>query len=102
MNKKKQRRKIFHHLNQGQRDRIQALFDAGHIQREVAQILQVDKGTVSREINRSKRKNGRYEATTAQHKAYVKRLYSKYQGMKIEKYPEVKEWIVEQLIMHRR
>jgi len=102
MNIKKQpRRKTFHHLNQSDRDRIQALVDAGHLQKEVAQILQVDKGTVSREIAERKRKNGRYEATTAQHKAYVKRLYAKYQGMKIEKYPDLKDWIISQLEANR-
>jgi IS30 family transposase len=84
-NKTQPRRNSFFHLNQGDRDRIEALIDAGHLRKEIAQILQVDKGTISREINRRKRNNGRYEATTAQHKASVKRSNSKYQGMKIEK-----------------
>lgn len=63
--------------------------------------MQVDKGTVSREIAKHKRKNGRYKATTAQHKASVKRSNSKYQGMKIEKYTTVKDWIITQLTLHR-
>lgn len=101
MNNKKQRRKPFCHLNQSYRDRIQALLDAGHLQKEIAQIVQVDKGTVSREIAKHQRKNGRYEATTAQHKARVKRLNSKYQGMKVEEHPDLKGWIIAQLILHR-
>jgi IS30 family transposase len=94
MKNKKPRRKVFCHLDQSSRDRIQALVDAGHLQKEIAQVLKVDKGTVSREINGRKRKNGHYEATTAQHKASVKRSNSKYQGMKIEKDSALKADII--------
>lgn len=83
MNKTRQ----FRHLNQSDRDRLEALLNAGHNQREIADILGVDKGTISREIRKRKLKNGHYEAITAQHKARVKRKHSKFQGMKIEKYP---------------
>ena len=102
MNKNnKQRRRSFRHLNQSDRDRIEALFQAGHKQKEVADILKVDKGTISREINKRKRKNGIYEATTAQAKANIKRSRSKYQGMKIEKYPELRLEIIKELQNHR-
>lgn len=94
-------RNAFFHLNQHQRDRIQALLEAGHQQQEIARILQVDKSTVSREISHRKRNNGHYEATTAQHKASVKRANSKYQGMKIEKHSYLKDWIIGQLYAHR-
>ena len=83
MNKTRQ----FHHLNQSDRDRLEALLNAGHKQKEIADILGVDKGTISRERKKRKLKNGHYEATTAQHKARIKRKHSKFQGMKIEKYP---------------
>ncbi len=101
MKKKKQGRKPFRHLNQSDRDRIEALLDAGHLQEEIAGILQVDAGTISREIKKRKRKNGRYEATTAQNKANVKRSRSKYQGMKIEKYPELRARVISELKDHR-
>lgn len=91
---KKQRH--FRHLDQFDRDRIEALLDAGHTQEAMAGILKIDPGTISRERKR-KRKNGRYEATTAQLKANVKRSNSKYQGMKIEKYPELRSFIIGQL-----
>lgn len=94
-------RKQFRHLNQYDRDRIEALLKSGHKQKEIAGILGVDKGTISREISQRKRKNGLYEATTAQLKANIKRSDSKYQGMKIEKYPELKERIVKELIKYR-
>jgi transposase, IS30 family len=97
---KKKRRK-FRHLGQKDRDRIEALLGAGHAQKEIAEILQVDKGTISREVSRRKKKNGRYEATAAQMKASVRRANSKYQGMKIEKYPALKEEIIRELKNHR-
>ena len=99
-NKKQPRRNSFSHLDQGARDRIQALRDAGHLQKEMAQILQVDKSTISREINLRKRKNGHYQSTTAQHKASVKRSNSKYQGMKIENEPALKADII--LLLHQK
>lgn len=101
MKKIKKRRRLFRHLNQLDRDRIEALLLAGHKQKEIAIILQVNKGTISREINKHKRKNGYYEAATAQHKANIKRSRSKYQGMKVENYPEIKKQIIEGLKSHR-
>ena len=101
MNKKIKRRRSFRHLNQSDRDRIEALLRAGHRQKRMAEILKIDPGTVSREINKRKRKDGRYEADTAQHKARVKRSNSKYQGMKIEQYPDLKATIVAELKNHR-
>lgn len=101
MKKIKKKRKDFRHLNQFDRDRIEALVEAGHLQKEIALILKVDKGTISRELKNRKRKNGRYEATTAQKKANVKRAHSKYQGMKIEQYPELKTRIISELKNHR-
>ena len=92
---KKQR--TFHHLNATVRDRIEALLDAGEKQKEIAKILKVDKSTISREIKKRKRKNGRYDADTAEHKAQIKRSRSKYQGMKIEKDPRLRKYIIERL-----
>lgn len=97
----RRRKRKFRHLNQFDRDRIEALLNAGHQQKEVATILQVDKGTVSREKNKRKRRNGRYEAATAQHKANVLRSNSKHQGMKIEEHPELRRQIIEGLESHR-
>jgi len=101
MKKIKKVRKSFRHLNQADRDRLEALREAGHLQKEIASILKIDEGTVSREIKKRKRKDGRYDATTAQMKANSKRRYSKYQGMKIEKYPKLCERITAELKDHR-
>lgn len=97
MKKRTKRRRSFRHLNQFDRDRIEALFQAGHTQEEIAHVLNVDAGTVSREIQKRTRKNGRYEAAVAQQKANVKRSRSKYQGMKIEKHPELRARIIAEL-----
>jgi transposase, IS30 family len=95
------KKKNSRHLQQQDRDRIDALFNNGIKQKEIAKILGVDKSTISREIQRNRRKirkpggtvNGRYEATVAQHKAYMKRKYAKYQGKKINEDKELKEYI---------
>lgn len=97
MAKRKKRRRRFRHLNQSDRDRTEALLRTGRNQEDIALILDVDPGTISREIKKRKRKNGIYESTTAQHKADVKRTNSKHQGMKIEKYPELRKYIIQQL-----
>lgn len=100
MKKKQRKQRTFRHLGQHDRDRIEALLDAGHAQEEIAGILKVDPSTISRERKR-KRKNGRYESTTAQAKANAKRSNSKHQGMKIEKYPDLRNFITRQLKQHR-
>lgn len=85
--------KSFRHLDQYARDRLESLWRNGHTKVEIARVLKVNKSTLSREINRSKRKNGVYDAVTAQHKALVKRSNSKYQGMKIEADPGLRAYV---------
>jgi len=84
-------------LDEYKRDRMEILLRSGHRQKDIAAVLKVDKGTISREKNRRKRENGVYDAETAQHKARVKRLHSKYQGMKVESNPDLKKTIIEEL-----
>jgi transposase, IS30 family len=95
------KRETFRHLNQHDRDRIHVMLREGCTQVKIAGVLGVNKGTISREINSRKRKNGIYDATTAQHKAQVKRLASKYQGMKVESMPNVKRRIIKELKEYR-
>jgi len=100
----------YKHLTQYDRDRIEALLNAGHKQKEIAQVLKVDKSTISREVERNKRKrkglrgilidNGKYEADLAQHKAYTKRKYAKWQGQVVESNKELKEYIIKGLKKH--
>jgi len=90
-------RKTFVHLDWRARDRLENLWRAGHLQREIAETLKVDKSTVSREICFRKRENGEYQANIAEHKALVKRQNSKYQGMKIEQNPSIRKRIISEL-----
>ncbi len=83
-------------LNQFERDRIEALLDAGIKQKEIAKILCRDKSTISREISLNS-VQGRYQAKKAQHKAYVRRKYAKYQGKKINENNDLKNFIIEGL-----
>ena len=93
--------KTYRHLNQHDRDRIEALVNAGENKSSIARILKVNRSTISREIAERKRKSGIYEATTAQHKAYVLRRQSKYQGMKVESNSSLKAYIIHQLKQKR-
>lgn len=86
----------YRHLDQFDRDRIDALLQAGHLQKDIARILKVEPSTICREMKK-KQKSGRYDATTAQLKADEKRRASKYQGMKVESDKALKEYIIHHL-----
>jgi IS30 family transposase len=95
--------KIYNQLTQELRDRIAALSGAGHSQRQIATVLGIAHTTVGREVRRNsygtdartpKQKQGMYNATVAQHKAYVRRKYAKYQGRKIHENPRLESFIV--------
>ena len=98
----------YKHLNQLDRDRIQALLDNKHNQKDIVKILKRNKGTISREIKRNRRKKhrsgniiyGKYESTVANHKAYLKRHYAKYQGMNIEKDKLLRKYVIQGLKQH--
>ncbi|MEK7591759.1 MAG: IS30 family transposase [Patescibacteria group bacterium] len=104
---KKHTKRSYRHLAQADRDRLQALRDTATKQAEIAKILKVDPSTISREIARNRRKyrkrkkiknkKARYEAGVANHKAYVRRKYAKYQGKKINENQELKEYIIKKL-----
>lgn len=89
-----EKRELFRHLKQRDRDRIHALFMHGHTQKDMALILGVHSSTISREINRYQRKTYKYSADTAQKDADIKRLNSKRVGMKIEACPDLKRYII--------
>lgn len=107
---KKHQKRSYRHLIQADRDRLQVLRDVGITQKEIAMILGVDPGTISREISRNRRKfrkkksiknkNARYEASVAHYKAYVRRKYAKYQGRTINENLDLKMYIIEKLKEH--
>ena len=94
-------RKTYKHLDFRARDRIEALWRSGHSKKEIADILDVHKSTIGREIEQRKKENGEYRADTANHKALVKRGNSKYQGMKIEQNSFLRKHIIQELKIPR-
>lgn len=107
---KKHKIRSYRHLIQADRDRLEALRDIETNQKEVAKILKVDPGTISREISRNRRKyrkkknvknkNARYEADVADHKAYCRRKYAKYQGKMINEDNGLRRYIIKKLKKH--
>ena len=91
--------KRYKHLDQNERDRMQALLSSGHLQKEIAEILERDKGTISRELDKGSMKTGIYKAKYAHHKAYVRKKYARYQGKKINENEELKTFIIAGLIL---
>ena len=97
--------KKYEHLNQLKRDRLQALRESGRTQAEIAGVLKVDQSTISRELNRNRRKikrkggtiNGKYESEVADHKAYLKRYYAKHDWKKINEDDNLEQYIVKKL-----
>lgn len=91
------KREDFRHLTAQDRDRIHALYGHGHDQSDVARVLGVDKGTISRELNRYGKRTWRYSSVQAQQDADEKRSRSKRPGMKIEANPQLRRFIIEEL-----
>ena len=89
--------KHFKHLTTSDRDRIHALYGNGHNQKDVADVLGVDPGTISRELSRYGRTTWRYSAIRAQKDADLKRAHSKCSGMKIAENPVLRKRVIKEL-----
>jgi len=94
MNKEKKRK--YHHIKKAERLEIAILLKRGYKRKEIAQVLKRSKGTISDEIKRNSVK-GFYDPHKAQHKAYVKRKYSKYQGMKVAQDNQLRGYVEEKI-----
>lgn len=78
--------KNYQHLKKAERLEIAILLKKDYSIREIAGVLKRDPGAISREI-RANSVNGKYDPTKANLKAWTRRKYSKYQGMKV-----VRDW----------
>ena len=94
--KRRAKRKPFTHFDQTKRDRMEALLNAGEKQKDIAVVLKVDPSCISRERKRQ-RKNGYYDADTAEKKARKKRSEASYKGKKVEENKEAKKYIIQEL-----
>lgn len=99
----------YRHLDQTMRDRIKALRDDGYGVRKIGRTIGLSHSTVSRELKRNScgndsrttpAKQQTYDPATAQHKAYVRRKYARYQGKKIQEDAELRSFIISKLQEH--
>ena len=84
---------LYCHIRQDERFEIAILRKKGYSARAIACAMGRNPASVSRELKRNSSIVGAYDAVKAQHKAYVKRLYSKYQGMKVRENPELEKYV---------
>ena len=84
-------------MRQDERFEIAILRKKGYSRRAIALAMGRSPASVSRELKRNSSIVGAYDAAKAQHKAYVKRLYSKYQGMKVREDPELEKYVHEKM-----
>lgn len=75
---------------------IALLMEKEYSLRNIAKMLGRSPNTISEEVN-SNSVNGEYDPEKANHKAYVNRKYSKYQGMKIVGDKHLKDYVEEKL-----
>jgi IS30 family transposase len=87
---------MYTHFSKIERLELSILLKKGHSLRNIGRALKKDPSSVSREIRRNSVK-GEYDPHKANHKAYVKRKYSKYQGMKVRENPEIENYIEEKI-----
>lgn len=85
-------KKSYAHITKTERQEIAILLEKQYTQRDIARVLNRNVSSISREIVNNSVK-GTYNPVKADHKAYVARKYSKYQGMKIESRPELRAYV---------
>jgi len=86
----------YKHFSKNDRNELSILLKKGYSFRDIAKVLKKNPSSISREVNDNSI-NGVYGPDKAHHKAYVKRKYSKYQGMKIRESNWLEEYIQDKL-----
>jgi len=90
------KKKKYTHIKKAERLEIAILLKKGYSVRNIAGALKRSHGSISEEIkNNSVR--GIYDPDKANHKAHVKRLYSKYQGMKVNDNRVLENYVEEKI-----
>ena len=88
------KKRKFKHITKVERSEISILFRKGYSLRDIAKTLKRNVSSISREIKYNTTNEG-YSPAKANHKAYVKRKYSKYQGMKVVENLSLRTYIEE-------
>lgn len=86
----------YHHIIKTERMEIALLKRKGYSLRNIAKMLGRSPNTIFQEIGLNS-VNGQYDPIKANHKSYVKRKYSKYQGMKIVGDKQLRDYVKEKL-----
>ena len=86
-------------LSKEDRLEIEILKGRGYGIREIARVLKRSPNTISRELRLNKVK-GKYDARKADHKAYVRKKYSRFEWKKINENVELKIFIINCLKKH--
>lgn len=87
-------------LTDAERSEIDILHGKGYSARSIAKALGRSPNTIAAELKRNSYQDGRYIATRAKQKAYVRRKYAKYQGKKIQEDDELRSFIILKLSEH--
>lgn len=86
----------YKHINSAERKETAFLLEKGYSVRAIVQIIGRGKSSIADEIRKNSVK-GVYDPDKAQHKAYVRRKYSKYQGMKVVGSSQLRAYTEEKL-----
>ena len=87
----------YSHLSKNERNELSVLLNKGYSIRGIADVLGRSPSSLSREIKKNKVVSGEYLSSQAQQKSYVRRRYSKYQGMKIVGNKWLTDYIAEKM-----
>lgn len=82
----------YSHIKKAERLEIAILLKKKYSIRDIADALRRNPGSISREVKRNS-VNGVYDPLKANHKAYVNRKYSKYQGMKVVEDDQLRDYV---------
>lgn len=88
------------HITDSDRSEIFILLGKKYSHRKIATALNRPHSTIDNEIRRNST-NGVYDPIKAKAKAQVSRQQSKYQGMKVEDFREIQEYVIAHLKLHQ-
>lgn len=86
-------------IKKEERSEISILLNKHYSIRDIAKALNRNPSSISREITFNS-VNGQYDPEKANHKAYVRRLYAKYQGKKINENKPLRNYIINGLLQY--
>jgi len=85
------------HFDEVKRMELAILRKKGYSVRQIASALGVSHSSVVRETGRNKKRDGSYVPYFAQYKAYRRRKYSKYEGMKLRSVEGLEDYVKDKL-----